>query len=110
MSPTPPPMRPSADAEQTGDESADAGKALLPVVGPKHQSTASEPKRPPAGWSEIKVGDLVLAKDARGSDGWFEAHVIEQLGDDQFRLRFRDYPEEGTVVRRRDQLALLPPV
>ncbi|HEX3871387.1 MAG TPA: hypothetical protein VHV77_13170, partial [Pirellulales bacterium] len=81
-----------------------------PLAEPKLHSTGLDPNRPTAAWSEIGVGNLVLAKDAGLNDGWFEAHVLEHLGDDQFRLRFRDFPEEGTVVRRRDQLALLPPV
>ena len=79
--------------------------------------TASEgpkPKQPPTSWAEIAVGDLVLAEDREPNNGypnngWYEAVVLEQVGDDQLKLRFQDYPEEGTVVRRRTQLALLAP-
>ena len=45
---------------------------------------------------------------ARVEDGWFEALVIAVNGD-MLTLRWRDYPHERTVVRRRTQLALLPP-
>lgn len=58
--------------------------------------------------TEIKVGDVVLAENSEPSTGWFEVVVLEQIGADQLRLRWRDYPEDGTLVRRRQQLALLP--
>ena len=70
---------------------------------------ARQPKRPPASWAEIDVGDLVLVENWEPETGWYEAVVLEKLGDDEFKLRFRDYPEEGTLVRRRNQLALLSP-
>ena len=72
-------------------------------------SKAPPPKQPPTTWAEIDVGDLVLAENWDPETGWFEAVVLEQVGDDEFKLRFRDYPEEGTLVRRRNQLALLSP-
>jgi hypothetical protein len=77
-------------------------------------SEAPKPKQPPTSWAEIDVGDLVLAEDRQPNNGypnngWYEAVVLEQLGDNQLKIRFRDYPEEGTVVRRRNQLALLAP-
>ena len=70
---------------------------------------ATKPKRPPASWAEIDVGDLVLAENWEPKTGWYEAVVLEQIGADELKLRFRDYPEEGTLVRRRNQLALLSP-
>jgi hypothetical protein len=72
-------------------------------------SKAPPPKQPPTTWAEIDVGDLVLAENWDPETGWFEAVVLEQVGDDELKLRFRDYPEEGTLVRRRNQLALLSP-
>jgi len=72
-------------------------------------SKAPQLKRPPSTWAEIDVGDLVLAENWDPETGWFEAVVLEQVGDDEFKLRFRDYPEEGTLGRRRNQLALLSP-
>jgi hypothetical protein len=47
----------------------------------------------------------VLVENWEPETGWFEAVVLEQVADDEFKLRFRDYPE----VRRRNQLALLSP-
>jgi hypothetical protein len=87
----------------------DAETAATVTDGSQPASAAAEPKRSPSGWLEIEVGDLVLAEDLRPHYGWYEAVVLEHIGDDQFKLRFRDYPEEGSMTRRRDQLGLLPP-
>ena len=76
---------------------------------PATASNQPQPKRPPASWAEIDVGDLVLAENWEPKTGWYEAVVLEQIGADELKLRFRDYPEEGTLVRRRNQLALLSP-
>ena len=51
----------------------------------------------------------MLVENWEPETGWYEAVVLEKLGDDELKLRFRDYPEEGTLVRRRNQLALLSP-
>jgi hypothetical protein len=51
----------------------------------------------------------VLAENWEPKTGWYEAVVLEQVGADELKLRFRDYPEEGTLVRRRNQLALMSP-
>jgi hypothetical protein len=76
---------------------------------PARASNQPQPKRPPATLAEIDVGDLVLAENWEPKTGWYEAVVLEQIGADELKLRFRDYPEEGTLVRRRNQLALLSP-
>jgi len=80
--------------------------ALLPAA---MKNQLGESRRSPSTWAEIDVGDMVLAEDPVPNDGWFEAIVLERTGDDGFKLRFRDYPEEGIVVRQRHQLALLSP-
>jgi hypothetical protein len=59
----------------------------------------------PRDWSEIRVGHMVLAKD--GEDGWYEARVIAVVGE-MLTLEWRDYPEEGEVIRHRSKVALLP--
>jgi hypothetical protein len=88
------------------------GGDVLAAVAPLRPASASnqpQPKRSPASWAEIDVGDLVLVENWEPETGWYEAVVLEKLGDNEFNLRFRDYPEEGTLMRRRNQLALLPP-
>jgi hypothetical protein len=57
-------------------------------------------------WDEIGLGSLVLALDP-STEGWFEALVIGINGE-ALTLKWRDYAEP-TFVRRRNQLALLPP-
>ncbi|MGE3643288.1 MAG: hypothetical protein AB7F96_05485 [Beijerinckiaceae bacterium] len=97
-----------------------AGRATVPIVKPALYERllaaiprAKKPKgvclpKPPASWRDIAVGHHVLAMDNLGSDSWYEAVVLEQPDAETFKLRFRDYPEEGLVVRRRDQLGLMP--
>ena len=62
----------------------------------------------PKGWAKIKVGSLVLASEGH-MNGWYEAVVIEDHGDDLLTLRWRDWPQEPTIERRRWHLALLHP-
>jgi hypothetical protein len=97
-------LRPTSADPPGGDVPA----AVAPLR-PASASNQSQPKRPPATLAEIDVGDLVLAEKWEPKTGWYEAVVLEQIGDDELKLRFRDYPEEGTLVRRRNQLALLSP-
>ena len=87
---------------------SDAPAAAAPQP-PAAASDQPRPKQPPTSWAEIDVGDLVLVENWELETGWYEAVVLEKLGDDELKLRFRDYPEEGTLVRRRNQLALMSP-
>jgi hypothetical protein len=91
----------------TNTPRSDAPAAAAPQ--PRPASDQPRPKQPPTSWAEIDVGDLVLVENWEPETGWYEAVVLEKLGDDEFKLRFRDYPEEGTLVRRRNQLALMSP-
>ena len=102
-----PDSNPSQEAASAGEVDAVPSATTTDNSGPA--SKASSPKQPPTTWAEIDVGDLVLAENWDPETGWYEAVVLEQIGDDELKLRFRDYPEEGTLVRRRNQLALLSP-
>lgn len=62
----------------------------------------------PKDWSKLAAGDRVLAAD-EPEDGWFFADVIEAVGDDKFRLRWRDWPELPSFTRRIIEIALLHP-
>ena len=53
------------------------------------------------------VGSLVLATTGP-EDGWYEAVVIK-VEAEILTLRWRDYPDEGTLHRRAGQLGLRPP-
>ena len=57
----------------------------------------------------IVVGSLVLVGEVYPLCGWYEAIVVAAPGDDLFALRWRDWPDDPLVARRRDDLALLPP-
>jgi hypothetical protein len=60
----------------------------------------------PRNWDEIAPGHLVIAKETRHEDGWWEAIVLERDGD-MLTLRWRDYPTQPKVMRHRTAVALL---
>jgi hypothetical protein len=60
----------------------------------------------PRNWDELAPGHLVIAKEARHEDGWWEAIVLERNGD-MLTLRWRDYPTQPKVMRHRTAVALL---
>ncbi len=62
----------------------------------------------PATWADIGVGALVLAAEAP-TEPWFPSVVVETKGEGLFVLRWRDFPDEASFVRRGEDLALLPP-
>ena len=61
----------------------------------------------PGDRAEIGLGSVVLAHEGP-DDGWWEAEVIGANGR-TFSLRWRDYPTQPTILRKADELALLPP-
>jgi hypothetical protein len=71
-------------------------------------SKGEAPPRQPEDWSKLMVGDLVLAADDP-ADGWFDAEVLELLGDDRLRLRWRDYQDLPDFTRGIIEIALLHP-
>lgn len=86
----------TSDGEKTDDKaSSQAGDVEPPVTVPED-------------WSKIGMGSLVLAEEAEGA-GWYEAIVVELRPNDLFSLKWRDYPEEPTIVRHRTRLALMHP-
>jgi hypothetical protein len=60
----------------------------------------------PRNWDEVAPGHLVIAKETRHEDGWWEAIVLERDGD-MLTLRWRDYPTQPKVMRHRTAVALL---
>lgn len=59
----------------------------------------------PTTWSEISAGGLVLAPEGDGA--WYLAVISEAKSEDLLILRWRDWPEESPIVRRREDLALV---
>jgi hypothetical protein len=85
------------NASNGQDASAQSsGGASMSVLAPKS----------PEDWDQIGVGSVVLAED--DPDGWWESIVIGENGD-AVTLKWRDWPGYPTFVRRRTELALLPP-
>lgn len=71
-------------------------------------SKGEAPLRKPENWSKLLAGDLVLATEDR-ADGWFEAIVVEVVGDDKVKLRWRDYPDYSDFTCKVVDVALLHP-
>ncbi|SSC65482.1 unnamed protein product [Ciceribacter selenitireducens ATCC BAA-1503] len=98
------------------DDFIAATSARLEATAPGGSGAASYAKaskgettaRLPEDWSKLTVGDRVLASDGPG-DGWYEADIQEALPDDQFRLRWRDWPELSNFTRGITDIALLHP-
>jgi hypothetical protein len=67
----------------------------------------------PSTWADIMVGSLVGVSEG-AAQGWWEAIVVELAPadapeEDLFTLQFKDFPDYDKQVRRRADLALLPP-
>ena len=62
----------------------------------------------PATWADIGVGALVLAAETP-DEPWYPSVVVEAKGEGLFVLRWRDFADEPSFVRRGEDLALLSP-
>jgi hypothetical protein len=91
----------------TGDSKPEDKPAPAPRAKTPAPPAPDKPTRP-EDWSKIKVGSLVLAREAV-DEGWFEAIVTGTTSDGAFWLKWQDWPELDAIVRYRSQLALLYP-
>lgn len=102
--------------EPLGDERASGGVEAardvahvpadtLPAPRPGAHLFVGQPR--PGDRTEIGLGSIVLAHEGP-DEGWWEAEVIGANGR-TFSLRWRDYPTQPTILRKVDELALLPP-
>lgn len=71
-----------------------------------HADPAARPL--PKTWADVQPGDLVIAQQNH-IEGWWEAIIIERAPNDILTLRWRDYPDEGTVQRHLGGIALINP-
>ena len=62
----------------------------------------------PKDWGSIGMGATVLAYSPE-DEAWFEAIVTRADPNGKLTLRWRDYPDEPTILRQPHQLALLFP-
>jgi len=99
---------PSAVVEaSTGTLQSSASEGAPPAK-PQKGRGGTEAKQP-CGWADIRVGTIILAAAPPRYSDWFECVVVAAEGDDLFTLRYCDWPNEPTFVRRRVQLALMHP-
>ena len=62
----------------------------------------------PATWADIGVGSAVLASSGP-DEGWWPSVIVEDRGEGLFVVRWQDYDDEPSFVRRGVDLGLLPP-
>jgi hypothetical protein len=94
-----PATTPAGNASEGAGEAADGQVEALPYL--------------PSSWADLRLGALVLCSEGE-HEGWWEAVVVEIANEDDFEearftLSFRDFPGYERQVRRRAELALLPP-
>ncbi len=53
----------------------------------------------PETWADLSIGNLVLASSAE-EEGWWPSVIVEARGEGLFVLRWRDFDDEPTFVRR----------
>lgn len=75
-----------------------------PVPEPTDVSVPAAPGLP-VNWEEVEVGQLVIGGEGHA---WYPAVVIARDGD-MLTLKWRDYPQEPTVIRHASAVALLKP-
>jgi hypothetical protein len=101
-----------ASGAPSGGEQASAstlnGHAAA-LAGSGAASSSAVPAAPPRPETcdGIGIGSLVLATTGV-EDGWWES-VVLGINGEALTLRWRAFPREPTFVRRRTELALLPP-
>jgi hypothetical protein len=88
---------------QTGQPSSAATTRDLAKAGSHQNGEGTLPKT----WGDIGGGHIVIALDEPG-EGWYEAIVVETVGD-MLAMRWRDYPRERRFSRHRFSVGLLYP-
>lgn len=71
-------------------------------------SKGEAPLHLPEDWSKLAVGDLVLATEDP-DEGWWPCEVVAVLDNKQFRLRWRDFPDQDAFIAAVTDIALLHP-
>ena len=88
-------------AQAGGDAAASSGLAV-------GADAAAQEVILPKDWGSIGMGATVLAFSPE-EEAWFEAIVTRADPNGKLTLRWRDYPDEPTILRQPHQLALLFP-
>ncbi|WP_298957252.1 hypothetical protein [uncultured Methylobacterium sp.] len=96
---------PAATGKPTSAAARGVTATAQPPAAPRPEPFVGH--KQPRDRDEIGLGSIVLAHEGPG-EGWWEAEVIGINGA-VHSLRWRDYPTDPTILRRADELALLPP-
>jgi len=83
------------------------GGAVDPKAPAANPGGKPAPTTMPTDWSGIVVGSVVLANESP-DEGWWAA-VVTSVQGHLCNLRWRDYPEQASVVRPITELALMHP-
>jgi hypothetical protein len=75
-----------------------------PVPEPTDVSVPAAPGLP-VNWDKVEVGQMVIGGEGQA---WYPAVVIARDAD-MLTLKWRDYPQEPTVIRHASAVALLKP-
>jgi len=73
------------------------------------EASKDAPPGLPKDWSELAVGQLVIAQENDAADGYWEA-LIDKIDGDTLTLHWRDFPALPKFKRPRHAVALLNPV
>lgn len=98
------PLRLVKPDEANGEGKGGAG---APTPSPAANTGKTPPLTMPADWSGIVIGSVVLADEGLDA-GWWAA-VVTNIAQNVITLLWRDYPEQGSIVRPITQLALMHP-
>ncbi|MGT2481233.1 hypothetical protein ACU4GR_25885 [Methylobacterium oryzae CBMB20] len=96
--------RPSGVVDAARNFAGEAADAP-PTPRPRAHLFVGQPR--PGDRNAIGLGSIVLAHEGP-DEGWWEAEVIGANGR-TFSLRWCDYPTQPTILRKADELALIPP-
>jgi hypothetical protein len=99
--------RGDTDRAAAGEGSPPPTKAEGEGTNNMGDETGAEPCHSPRSWDNLRTGSLVLVSEDEQS--WWAAVVVETKPDDLFVVRWRDWPQEPVLVRRREHLGLLHP-
>jgi hypothetical protein len=87
--------------EETDDRAITGAAALL--------TTNWAPVPQPTGWHDIQVGSIVLSAAQPGVMDFFECLVLSAEGEDRYKLRYCDWPQEPTFTHHVIDIGLLHP-
>ena len=87
-----------------GQKPADLSELERQIIAVAHERQLG---RLPESWSAIKEGSVVLVHQNR-DDGWWEGYVLKRQGN-MVTLRWRDFPQQPTLIRHVSSLALMDP-